>query len=140
MFTTGAYNGLWWYDGWPDSYPMVAAVRPQLQGATGRCLCEDYEVVEYYLDGVTTDQHITGPYYFTYIGAHGVRYTGKQAYKSAVQSGYFDVIELSSTSGSLGGYIRPLVEAQPQYQLIAKLPHTTSYGHGYYMVWKKVSP
>ncbi len=136
-FVMGAQNALWWYHGWPDTTHLISTARTQLWGGNGRYLCGDYEILEYYLDGVTTDQQYTGPYTFRYTDAHGNHLTGEAAYKAAINDGYFDVIELNFPHGALSNALSPVVEAQSQYHLVAKLTYSDSYGTGYYLIWGK---
>ncbi|HEX8732315.1 MAG TPA: glycosyltransferase family 39 protein [Ktedonobacterales bacterium] len=142
IFTLGIVSGLseanWWYQSWPNSSQLVTTMRTQVRPATGHYLCEDMEVVRYYLADVTTSPEYTGLGFFQYPGANGEQLTGQPAYVAAIQGGYFDLVELSEAS-PLDPALQAALAANPQYQLIARIPYTNSYGRSYYLVWRRNS-
>lgn len=138
-FVSGITGASWWYHTWPDSAQLVATMRTQVRPATGHYLCEDLEVVRYYLAGETTSPEYTGLGFFQYTDPNGNLLTGDAAYTSAIANGYFDVVELSLVNGPLDTTLQTALSANPQYQLIAKIPYTNSYGSSYYLIWRKSS-
>lgn len=138
-FVSGITGASWWYHTWPESDKLVAAMQTQVRPATGHYLCEDLEVVRYYLAGETSSAEYTGLGFFQYTDPSGNLLTGDAAYTSAIANGYFDVVELSLVNGPLDKTLQSALSANPQYQLIAKIPYTNSYGSSYYFIWRKSS-
>ncbi len=138
-FVSGITGASWWYHTWPNSTQLVATMRTQVRPVTGHYLCEDMEVVRYYLAGETTSPEYTGLGFFQYTDPNGNLLTGDAAYTAAIASGYFDVVELSLVNGSLDTTLQTALKANPQYQLIARIPYTNSYGRSYYLIWRKSS-
>ncbi|HEX9037570.1 MAG TPA: glycosyltransferase family 39 protein [Ktedonobacterales bacterium] len=136
VFISGAQNAMTWYHIWPDATQLVSSMRAQIRAKPGRYLCLDSLVVEYYLDGMARDQQYTGRYVFAYTTKRGHNLTGLDAYKAAIGDGYFTVIELRA-SGGLSGELVPVIAAQPQYHLVAKIPYFLAHGSGYYVIWIK---
>lgn len=135
-FVSGLSQANWWYQSWPDSSQLVATMRTQARPDTGHYLCEDSEVIRYYLADVTTSPEYTGMGFFQYPDANGALLTGAPAYVAAIQNGYFDLVELSEVS-PLDPVLQAAIAANPQYQLIARIPYTNSYGSSYYLIWRK---
>lgn len=135
-FVTGAQNAYAWYHTWANTSQMVAVMHSQIRAGSSKYLCMDAETLQYYLDGAADDRQYTGPYVFTYTDLSGRYLTGAAAYHAAVSDGYFDVIELR-VPATLTSELYPVIQAQPQYQLIARLPYTQAYSSGYYLIWAK---
>lgn len=134
-FITGINEANWWYQSWSNSSQLVTTMRTQARPNGGRYLCEDFEVVRYYLANVTADYQYVGPYFFQYTAANGAHLTGEAAYVGAIENNYFDVVELS-TVNPLDSNLQAALNANPHYQLIAKIPYTNSYGSSYYLIWR----
>jgi hypothetical protein len=65
---------------------------------------------------------------------------GAEAYKAALNDGYFDLVELSfSYNNPLARYIRSILEKNHHYALIAKTVQRDEYSTNYFWVWSKIS-
>ncbi len=136
-FIIGTTEANWWYQSWPNSSQLVATMRTQVRPDSGHYLCEDFEVVRYYLADVTTDYQYAGPGFFQYTDSNGVQLTGEAAYTAAIANGYFDVVELNSVNTPLDKDLEAALNKNTNYQLIAKIPEANSYGNSYYLIWRK---
>jgi hypothetical protein len=125
------------YEVWPDSRPVVATLRSQLQ-PNGRYLAESSWVTMYYLRTRTRPAQWTSMYTISYTDAKGRHLTGEPAYRSAIAAGYFDVVELDGTdTPALDRTLTAELQDNARYRLLARLPWRTGGTHGTYDVWVK---
>ena len=126
------------YDNWPSSTQLTTFLRPRVHLGTGHYLAEDYDVLRYNLKNETAIWQWSSLDYFVYTDKAKHHLSGEAAYKAAIQEGFFDLIELSY------GYHTPLatqldqtLTASKHYDLLTKIPCYTSYGQGYFWLWRK---
>jgi Dolichyl-phosphate-mannose-protein mannosyltransferase len=125
------------YSSWPNSQSLIYVLRTQVRPVTGRYLAEEPEVPRYYLRGLIEPYQWSSTYYFEYT-KNGRRLTGIDAYRSAIADRYFDVIVLRYGPTAVLDYqIDGRLRKQQGYQLIARLPTHTSFGAGYYWIWRR---
>jgi hypothetical protein len=125
------------YSSWPNSQSLIYVLRTQVRPVTGRYLAEESEVPRYYLRGLIEPYQWSSTYYFEYT-KDGRRLTGIDAYRSAITDRYFDVIVLRyGPTAVLDHQIDGPLRIQKGYELIARLPTNTSFGTGYYWIWRR---
>jgi hypothetical protein len=138
IFLTGIQQANWQYHIWSDSDEMTAIMRTLVRPAAGRYLAEDMEVARYALQDVTEDWQWTGVFWLGYTNKAHQYLTGQDAYKAAIDEGYFDVVELSyGVSVTLDHAIDHDLSSGGKYDLVAKTFHQNVYGSGYYWIWRK---
>ena len=138
IFMTGIQQAGWQYHIWSDSTEMTAIMRMLVRPAVGRYLAEDMEVTRYALQDMTESWQWTGVYWFEYTNKAHQRLIGEDAYKAAIDEGYFDVVELSyGFTAQLSHAIERELSASGQYELVAKTPLQNVYGGGDYWIWRK---
>jgi len=141
VFMTGIQQASWQYRIWSDSTEMTAIMRTLVRPAGGRYLSEDMEVARYALQDVTEDWQWTGIFWFEYTNKAQQHFIGQDAYKAAIDEGYFDVVELSyGVAATLDHAIDHDLSDGRQYDLVAKVFHQNVYGSGYYWIWRKHVP
>jgi hypothetical protein len=125
------------YAVWPDSRPVVATLQSQLQ-PNGRYLAESSWVTMYYLRTRTRPEQWTSTYTITYTDGKGQHLTGEPAYRSAIDAGYFDVVELDGTdTPALDRILSAELQKSSRYRLLARLPYHAAGANGTYDVWVK---
>jgi Dolichyl-phosphate-mannose-protein mannosyltransferase len=125
------------YEIWPNSRPVVATLRSQLQ-PNGRYLAESNWVTLYYLRTRTRIDQWTSTYTIDYTDHTGRRLTGEPAYRAAIAAGYFDVVELDGTdTPALDRTLTADLRGNPRYRLLARLPYDAHGAKGTYDVWVK---
>jgi len=141
IFMTGIQQANWQYHIWSDSDEMTSIMRTLVRPEGGRYLAEDMEVARYALQDVTADWQRTGVFWFEYTNKAQQYFTGQDAYKAAIDEGYFDVVELSyGVAATLDHAIDHDLSDGGQYDLVAKVFHQNVYGSGYYWIWRKHVP
>lgn len=138
VFITGTSQSQWYFKTWPNSSNLTAAMRTQVRFGTGKYLCEDAEIARYTLEDVTRPEQYTSLSYFEYTNSQQRHLTGQVAYTTAIAESHFDLIELSfGVFSPLDKELLVAIRGNHQYQLIAKIPYSDSYGSGYYYIWRK---
>jgi hypothetical protein len=138
IFMMGIQQAGWQYHTWGDSSEMTAIMCMLVRPAGGRYLAEDMEVTRYALQDMTEGWQWTGVYWFEYTTKARQHLIGEDAYKAAIDEGYFDVVELSyGFTAQLSHAIGHELSASGQYELVAKAPFQNAYGTGYYWIWRK---
>jgi len=141
IFMTGIQQASWQYHIWSDSAEMTAIMRTLVRPAGGRYLAEDMEVARYALQDVTEDWQWTGVFWFEYTNKAQQYFSGQDAYKAAIDEGYFDVVELSyGVAATLDHAIDHDLSDGGHYDLVAKVFYQDVYGSGYYWIWNKHVP
>jgi hypothetical protein len=126
------------YETWPSSTQLTTFLSPRVQRGMGHYLAEDSEVLRYSLKDETDIWQWSSLDYFVYTDQEKHHLSGEAAYKAAIQEGYFDVIELSYDHHTpVTMQINQMLIASKRYDIIAKIPYDTSYGQGYYWLWRK---
>jgi hypothetical protein len=126
------------YAGWAPSNDLTYLLRTQVRAAGGRYLVEDYDVSRYYLQDVTYPWQWNSLDFFSYTDKQKHQLLGEDAYRSAIQEGYFDIIELSyGYNAQLAVAINGDIKASKNYDFITKIPYHNSYGNGYFWIWRK---
>lgn len=121
---------------WGNSTAMTEAMRATTRPSTGHYLAEDMEVCRYYLHDVAADWQWVGPYFFVYETRQHTYVSGESAYAQATDDGYFDSIQVSYGSAFYWEML-PIIQHSKRYTIVARVPYTTSYGSGYYVIWRK---
>ncbi len=140
LFGTGVERAHTFMTNWPDNSTLVHVLRTQMRGGVSRILVEESEVPRYYMQDMTYYWEWFNLYFFEYRddpkgrGLHGV-----EAYKAAIDDGYFDLIVLRyGFSKKIAEEIDGGVRDGTHYELVAKVPYTTtSFGPGTYYVYRK---
>jgi hypothetical protein len=127
------------YGDWPSSAQLTAFLHARVQPGVGHYLAEDFDVLRYNLKDETDLWQWASLDYFVYTDNKNHNLLGEAAYKTAIQEGYFDLIELSyGYHAPLAMQLTQILIASNRYSLIAKIPIHNSYGSGYYWVWSKI--
>jgi Dolichyl-phosphate-mannose-protein mannosyltransferase len=138
VFGLGLRQAQSFYAEWPDSTALVRVLRTQVRPGAGRILAEEAEVPRYYLQDVVSYWQWSHLYWFVYTDKAGQQLTGEAAYTAALSEGYFDLVVLHyGANANLAHAIDGVLRDGKQYEQIAKLPFETTFGQGYYWVWRK---
>jgi 4-amino-4-deoxy-L-arabinose transferase-like glycosyltransferase len=138
VFSLGLQQAQNMYSGWATSSNLIALYKSQVRLGSGRYLAEDFEVSRYYLQNVCYPWQWSSLDYFTYTDKQKHVLFGESAYHSAIQEGYFDLVELSyGYNAQLAVFIENELRASKKYDLIARIPYHNAYGDGYYWMWRK---
>lgn len=78
------------YKVWPNSAPVITALRSAIRDHPANYLAEDYDVEAYYLRTDVPWQRWSSTYYFRYPGSH----PGAASYRAAISSHYFSLVIL----------------------------------------------
>jgi hypothetical protein len=114
-------------------------MRTQVRLASGRDLAEDFDVCRYYLQDVTALWQWSSLDFFDYTDKEHHYLVGKDAYRAAINEGYFDLVELSyGYDAPIAVFIDQELRASKKYQLIDRIPNSNSYGTGYFWIWRKL--
>jgi 4-amino-4-deoxy-L-arabinose transferase-like glycosyltransferase len=139
VFSSGLQQAQNLYGQWAPSNSLTSAMRTQVRLASGRYLAEDYDVCRYYMQDVTYLWQWSSLDFFDYTDKQHQYLVGKDAYRAAINEGYFAIVELSyGYDAPLAVYIDQELSASKKYQLIDKIPNSNSYGTGYFWIWRKV--
>ena len=134
----GTLQGGWLAEGWPDSAPVLAAMKRAIAAAPGPVLSEQGVVVNYYLRLPPT--RLTNTFAFTYQPPDGgPALTGIPAYLAALRNHYFTVVEIDGAYNRHLGVDRAVtaqVESEAGYRLVFKQPWSDHTGSGVYRVWQ----
>jgi len=138
LFAAGFRQAQSLFHEWGNTDALIQTLRMQVRPNGGRILAEEDEVPRYYLQDVVSFWQWNHLYWFDYTDASGHYLQGEPAYKAALQAGYWDLVELHyGANASLAHSLDPILRGSGKYQLIAKLPFTSTLGNGYYWVWEK---
>jgi hypothetical protein len=126
------------YDQWPNSHALTQLLLTQVR-PNGRILAEEMEVPRYYLQGIVNFWQWNQLFWFYYTDRQGHQLQGIEGYKAAIAEGYFDLVILRyGPSADVAYHIdEGLHDSSKQYELIGKIPFTTSLGTGNYWVWRR---
>jgi hypothetical protein len=133
-FALGMGQSLSMFHSWPNSYAAVAEV-VQYQKPGAHYLFADGPNIIYQLRGdpYVEPSQITDAFSFGWWNEQGKYITGDQAYASAIQAGYFQVVSYDFTANP--GTEQAIAQAlynSPIYRLAAKIP---SGGQSWSYVW-----
>jgi 4-amino-4-deoxy-L-arabinose transferase-like glycosyltransferase len=124
--------------GWPDSMPLVAALRPILASTHGRLLADERgNIEEYYLPREVNWRQVYGTWYFRYDDTQtGQWLTGLRAYDDAIGHRYFAVIVLNfwdtaPTDRAIASDIRRL----GGYRRVADIPYSATGTRSTFKIW-----
>jgi 4-amino-4-deoxy-L-arabinose transferase-like glycosyltransferase len=139
LFLIGAGEAQNMYSSWPSTNQLAYVLKTQVRLASGRYLAEQFEVSRYNLDDDTYTWQWTGLDFFEYTDKQGHYYNGDEAYVRAINDGYFDLIQLNyGYDLQTATLIAKTIEQSKRYILIDKIPYQSSYGPGYFWVWRKL--
>lgn len=138
-FSTGLQQAQNLYGQWAPSYNLTSAMRTQVRIASGRYLAEDFDVCRYYLQDDTVLWQWSSLDFFAFTDKEHHYLVGNDAYRAAINEGYFAIVELSyGYDAPTAVFIGQQLAASGKYQLIAKIPNSNSYGKGYFWIWRKL--
>ncbi len=138
VFSLGLQQAQNMYDGWATSSNLTQLLRSQVRLGSGRYLAEDFEVSRYYLQDICYPWQWSSLDYFTYKDKAGHNLFREDAYRSAIQEGYFDLVELSyGYNAQLALSIENDLRESKQYDIVARIPYHNAYGNGYFWLWRK---
>lgn len=125
---------------WPNSTPLVSALKQAMGKGGGHYLAEASTVPEYYTaglpDGARNDWENT--YFFGYVDAAGKYVTGPAAYRQAVAEHYFKLIVLSyNVTPALDHEIDTPLKEHDGYRLIDVIPTSDVFGKSEFDVWER---
>jgi 4-amino-4-deoxy-L-arabinose transferase-like glycosyltransferase len=125
--------------GWPNSTPMVAALRPLVHNGHEHYLVEENEVPRYYLRDRTEPYEWLTTYFFQHSDKTGKVLTGLPAYRAAITEHYFDLVVLDfGPTAPLDAQLTKMLKAPGSgYRLIDKVPGQTGHGTSYYSIWQR---
>jgi len=126
---------------WPNSNSLILTIRSLVHPGTSRILAEEAEVPRYRLRHLLHPWQWTDLNWFEYTDRHGAHLTGVDAYRAAIDDRYFDVVELRyGANATTAIAIANDMKRAGGYQLVARLPFSTTYGSGAYSVWRLATP
>jgi 4-amino-4-deoxy-L-arabinose transferase-like glycosyltransferase len=135
FFSMGSQQAVAQFTSWPDSSDLVQLLRTQMQPRT-RVLAEEAEVPRYYMQDIAEVWQWNHLNWFEYTDHTGQLLSEDQAYQTAVEEGYFDIVVLRfGYSLDRAHKIEAALQQSPRYRVLAKVPFTTSLGTGQYVVW-----
>ncbi len=138
-FSSGLQQAQNLYGQWAPSTNLTTAMRTQLRLASGRYLAEDFDVCRYYTQDVTYLWQWSSLDFFDYTDKEKHYLVGKDAYRAAINEGYFAIVELSyGYDAPLAIFLDQQLKASKKYQLIDRIPNSNSYGTGYFWIWRKL--
>lgn len=138
-FSLGTQQAQSLYGAWAPSTSLTYAMRTQVRLASGRYLAEDFDVCRFYLQDVTELWQWNSLDFFDYTDKQQHYLVGKDAYRAAINEGYFAIVELSyGYNASLAVFIDQQLRASKRYKLIDRIPNSNSYGTGYFWIWRKL--
>ena len=141
VFSFGLQEAQNIYSGWAPSSDLTYLLRTQVRPSSGRYLVEDYDVSRYYLQDVTYPWQWSSLDFFSYTDKQKHQLLGEDAYRAAIQEGYFDIVELSyGYNAHLAFAIDGDMKASKNYDFVTKIPYHNSYGNGYFWIWRKHTP
>ena len=127
---------------WPNSTPLVSALKQAMGKGGGHYLAEASTVPEYYTAGLSdgTRNDWANTYFFGYVDAAGKYVTGPAAYRQAIAEHYFKLIVLSyNVTPALDHEIDTPLKEQDGYRLIDVIPTSDAFGKSDFDVWEAVS-
>lgn len=125
------------YGGWANTSDLGYALHTQLRDGTGRILAEDIEVARFDATDVTQEWQWNSFYYPYYFDPSHHEYFGQDALIKGVQSGYYDLIELSFVYFPQQAFFLAEKMAESRnYDLVAVVPFKNTYGKGHYFLWR----
>ena len=133
----GMGQSLYIFHSWPNSYAMVAELaKYQKAGAHYFVGNASNAIYELRGDPDAEPSQFTDAFYFGYVDSKGQYVTGATAYADAIQAGYFQVLayDYSADAGVEQEVAQDLYRS-PNYQMVARIPVSTSGGPGYAYVW-----
>ena len=133
----GMGQSLYIFHSWPNSYAMIAELaRYQKPGAHYFVGNASNAIYELRGDPDAEPQQFTDAFYFGYIDSQGKYVSGNAAYADAIQAGYFQVLayDYSADAGVEQAIAEDLYRS-PNYEMVARIPVSTSGGPGYAYVW-----
>lgn len=126
------------YAEWPRSDMMIHALRTQVRPGAGRILAEESEVPRYYLQDVVAFWQWNHLYWFYYTDRSGQPLQGEEAYRAAIAEGYFELVVLRYGPNSvLAHKIDDGLKNGGQYELLTRIPFSTTFGEGDYWIWRR---
>jgi 4-amino-4-deoxy-L-arabinose transferase-like glycosyltransferase len=138
LFLIAAGEAQFMYFSWPATNQLAYVMQTQVRTASGRYLAEQYEVSRYNLKDDTYTWQWTGLDFFEYTDPQGHYYLGDEAYVHAINNGYFDMIQLNyGYNLQKAVMIARTIERSHRYDLIAKISYQSSYGFGYFWIWRR---
>lgn len=138
LFLIGTNEAQTMYTSWPDTTQLTYVMQTQVRPAEGRYLAEQLEALRYNLKGDTYTWQWTGLDFFQYTDKQGHVYFDDDAYARAIDDGYFDLIQLNyGFNLQKAIFISKVIARNKRYVLIARIAYQSSYGPGYFWVWRK---
>ena len=126
------------YHSWASSSNLVDLLRLQVRPGNHRYLAEEFNVARYYLRDTSYSGQWNSLDYFVYTDKEKRHHVGKDAYVSAVNEGYFELIELNfGARAAVADSIEQALRAGGRYDLVAKSSYPNSYGPGYFWIWRR---
>jgi 4-amino-4-deoxy-L-arabinose transferase-like glycosyltransferase len=139
MFSLGLQQAQYLYGEWAPSDKLMYAMSTQVRLAGGRYLAEDFDVCRFYMQDLTALWQWDSLDFFAYTDKQHHALVGQDAYRAAINDGYFVLVELSyGYNAPTAVFIDQQLRASKKYQLIDKIPNRNSYGTGYFWIWRKL--
>ncbi|HEX6395440.1 MAG TPA: glycosyltransferase family 39 protein [Acidimicrobiales bacterium] len=125
------------YGEWANTSGLGYSLHTQLRDGTGRILAEDIEVARFDARDVTQEWQWNSFYYPYYFDESHVEYFGRDALIKGVQTGYYDLVELSFVYFPQQAFFLAEKMAESRnYDLVAVVPFKNTYGRGHYFLWR----
>lgn len=137
VFTLGLQQSQSIYAQWANTSSLSYVLHTQMRDGSGRYLIEDIEVARYDAEDVTEPWQWNGVQFFYYVDHRGQALLGDPALATAIQDRYFALVELSFIAHPYEAHvIAEQMVATRNYDLIAKVWYTNSFGSGYYFIFR----
>lgn len=135
---TGARQAYILYHGWSSSSELIGFLRTQVRPGNDRYLAEEFNVARYYLADRADPNQWTSLDYFVYTDKQGQHHSGKDAYVSAINDEYFELIELNfGARAAVAEAIDQAIRSGGEYALVTRTYYPNSYGPGYFWIWRR---
>ncbi|GAA2096194.1 DUF3824 domain-containing protein [Microlunatus panaciterrae] len=136
LFGLGLQQAGTLYSVWPNSTSMVQTLRQVVRSNNTHILAEEFEVPRYYLsDQATSGWEFTGLDYLRYQLPDGSYLEGPEAYRRAIDDGYFGVVVLRyGSKAALANELTDRMLESGHYRQIAMVPFAS--GQGAYRIFR----
>lgn len=137
IFTLGLGQARTLYAGWANTSGLSNALHTQLRDGSGRILVEDIEVARFDAMDITEPWQWDSFYYTYYVDRAGHHLFGNPAIAQAIKDRYYNWVEVSLIYlPQQAYYTAGQMAATRNYDLVAVIPFSNSYGTGHFYLWR----
>jgi 4-amino-4-deoxy-L-arabinose transferase-like glycosyltransferase len=121
-----------WY---PDTTKLIQALKDEV-GPDGKYLVDPNNPPKYYLADRTQPDQWTELTWIDYTDPQGHKLTGFDAYRTAIENGYFSLAVMNDHSGhDMSKRLIPVLEKSGKYHLLQTIPNEDNSGKGEFQIW-----